>query len=80
MASEFDENLFSDVLEKVYKRVKEKVETELKNSPYAVIRIRWLKKELKGQRGMQFIVKRLSQEYNVRKMGSWLIITPRKKA
>jgi len=77
MESEFDENLFSDVLDKVYERVRRKVEEELKQNPYAIIRIRWLKRELRGQRGMQFIIKRLSKEYNVRKMGSWLVITPR---
>lgn len=77
METEFNEDLFSDILGRIYRRVKNKVEEELRQGPYAIIRIRWLKKELRGQRGMQFIVKKLSQEYNVKRMGSWLIITPR---
>lgn len=75
MGSELDEDSLSDILGQVYKRLREKIEQELKQSPYAVVRLRALKRELKGQRGLQFITRKLSREYKVRRVGSWLIIT-----
>ncbi|MCR8433054.1 MAG: hypothetical protein NDP13_02270 [Crenarchaeota archaeon] len=78
MEPESDENSLSDLLGQVYKRLKERIEQELKHSPYAIVRLRVLKKELKGQRGLQFITRKLSKEYKIRKVGSWLIVTQEK--
>ncbi len=77
MEENYDEKLFSDVVENVYVKLKKHIENELKTNPYAIVRIRWLKKLLQGRRGAQFILKRLSREYSVTRMGSWYIIRPK---
>ncbi len=77
MEENYDEKLFSDVVENVYVKLKRHIERELETNPYAIVRVRWLKKLLQGRRGAQFILKRLSREYNVTKMGSWYIVRPK---
>lgn len=78
MEDDFEEHLFSDLLEEVYTKLKKKIENELRNQPYAIVRLRWLKKELRGRRGIQYIIRRLSREYSVVKMGSWYVIRRKK--
>lgn len=77
MEEDYDERLFSDVMESVYLKLRQHIQRELQTNPYAIIRTRWLKKLLQGRRGIQFIIKRLSREYDVIKMGSWYVVKPK---
>jgi len=74
---DFSDKLFSDIIENVYIKLKRHIERELETNPYAIVRVRWLKKMLQGRRGAQFILRRLSKEYSITKMGSWYIIRPK---
>jgi len=74
---DFDEELFSDIVENVYIKLKKRIEKELESNPYAIVRIRWLKRMLQGRRGAQFILKRLAREYDITKMGSWYVVRPK---
>ncbi len=77
MEEDYDERLFSDVVENIYLKLRQHIQRELQTNPYAIVRIRWLKKLLQGRRGIQFIIKRLSREYDVTKMGSWYVVRPK---
>ncbi len=77
MGENFEERLFSDIVENIYMKLRKHIEKELEDSPYAIVRIRWLKKMLQGRRGIQFILKRLSREYRITKMGSWYVVRPK---
>jgi len=80
MEEGFDETLISDIMESVYIKLRRYIEKELESNPYAVVRLRWLKKLLQGRRGIQFLLKRLSREYDVTKMGSWYIVRPKESS
>ncbi len=77
MEEDFDEELFSDIVESVYIKLKRYIEKELESNPYAIVRSRWLKRLLRGRRGAQFILKRLAREYNITRMGSWYVVRPK---
>lgn len=77
MEEDYDEKLLSDIMENVFLKLRQHIQQELRTNPYAIIRTRWLKRLLQGRRGVQFIIKRLSKEYDVTKVGSWYVVKPK---
>lgn len=69
--------LLIDHVEEALEKVKEQVEEEFNNEhPYAVVSLNWVKNDLGISRrsGVDFLLRKLKEEYRVGKDGTWLII------
>lgn len=62
-----------EVLDKVRDRIEEKFDS---GHPYAIISLKWIKNdlELKRRSGVDFLERKLEENYRVGKDGNWLII------
>lgn len=78
---EIELELDSDRLRRVIKKIEEDAKKSFENgSPYYIVRLRWLRKELEGTRGVAFILRSLNKKFAVDKDGSWIILRPKENS
>ena len=77
---ELEIELDSDKLRNVIRKIEtEALENFKRGEPYYIVRLRWLRKELEGTRGVAFILRSLNKKFSVDKDGSWIVLRPKRK-
>ncbi|NIQ06431.1 MAG: hypothetical protein GWO20_12115 [Candidatus Korarchaeota archaeon] len=69
--------LLIDAVEKALNKVRKKIEEKFNNDyPYAVVSLKWVKNDLdlKRRSGIDFLIRKLKEDYRVGKDGNWLIV------
>ena len=75
---ELEMRLDSDKLREVIKIIEEEALKKFREGePYYIVRLRWLRKQLEGTRGVAFILRNLNKKFSVDKDGSWIVLRPK---